>query len=522
MAAAEATQPEGDGAEEPGEDDGAAAECESPDASARIVPGQTGLRNLGNTCYMNAVLQALSHTHCFRAFFRDFMRAEAPLALGSVALCRQSTFAWRASAERSGERPPTLELCRALHAVLRVLWSGRWSSCAPHVLVQAVWTHVGNVFANRRQNDAQEFLLFLLARLDDELQPKPNPDDGPAPPVAAPPPAVAPPAPARRRAAAPPTTAPPPAAAPPTAVLPAAVPPTVMSSAAAPPPSLIGELFAVPLEQLVVCCHCSATSRRLEASHGLVLALPELPDEADAKAEAEAGGAGASAVAAGRAAAESDRVVSLRECVAHFLSETPISCYDCAACRARRDARAAVRVQSGAPLPPALLLSLCRSRYSAARGRYKDRTRVSFPPSFAFDEMFEGGEAGADAPATAAPAKAAVAGAAVAAVAAAAVAAGAVGARRTRTTRAAASAAERGETGPLAAAASEAARGSRAAVAGVARAARGRRVAGGAERVQYTLSAVVSHSGARRGCMCAPCVRRACGVYAVCMCMCRT
>ena len=188
MAAAEATQPEGDGAEELGEDDGAAAECESPGASAHIVPGQTGLRNLGNTCYMNAVLQALSHTHCFRAFFRDFMRAEAPLALGSVALCRQSTFAWRASAERSGERPPTLELCRALHAVLRVLWSGRWASCAPHVLVQAVWTHVGNVFANRRQNDAQEFLLFLLARLDEELQPKPNPDDGPAPPAAAPPP----------------------------------------------------------------------------------------------------------------------------------------------------------------------------------------------------------------------------------------------------------------------------------------------------------------------------------------------
>ena len=33
----------------------------------------------------------------------------------------------------------TLELCRAMHAVLRVLWSGRWVSCAPHVVVNAVW-----------------------------------------------------------------------------------------------------------------------------------------------------------------------------------------------------------------------------------------------------------------------------------------------------------------------------------------------------------------------------------------------
>ena len=79
-----------------------------------------------------------------------------------VNIRRQSTEAHKSRAEARGA-PEALELSAELHALLRVLWSGKWKSAAPHAFVQAVWTH-GGLFAARRQQDASEFLGFLLDR----------------------------------------------------------------------------------------------------------------------------------------------------------------------------------------------------------------------------------------------------------------------------------------------------------------------------------------------------------------------
>ena len=60
-------------------------------------------------------------------------------------------------------------LCVELHKLFRVMWSGKWKVVTPHALLAALWKFAPS-FRNYEQQDAGEFLCYLLDRMKMELE----------------------------------------------------------------------------------------------------------------------------------------------------------------------------------------------------------------------------------------------------------------------------------------------------------------------------------------------------------------
>eukprot|EP00455_Lapot_gusevi_P009468 TRINITY_DN1423_c0_g1_i5.p1 TRINITY_DN1423_c0_g1~~TRINITY_DN1423_c0_g1_i5.p1 ORF type:complete len:919 (+),score=331.64 TRINITY_DN1423_c0_g1_i5:79-2835(+) len=115
---------------------------------APVQKGAVGLRNLGNTCFMNSVLQCVAQT----PYMTEFFLSRRYLA----EVNRENPLGWQGKiAEEWGK-------------LVTDMFSGKYSVVAPSALKQVVGQFQPR-FSGFQQQDSSEFLSFLLDGLHEDL-----------------------------------------------------------------------------------------------------------------------------------------------------------------------------------------------------------------------------------------------------------------------------------------------------------------------------------------------------------------
>ncbi|XP_015271996.1 PREDICTED: ubiquitin carboxyl-terminal hydrolase 43 [Gekko japonicus] len=134
---------------QPGGGGGARLSCPAPGDPRPLTPGAQGLKNHGNTCFLNAVVQCLSHTELLATFLL-------------LALPDQQGPAGPGSGTASGE------VTQHLAALVRALWTLEYTPQLSADFKNVV-SKYGAQFRGNSQHDALEFLLWLLDHMHEDL-----------------------------------------------------------------------------------------------------------------------------------------------------------------------------------------------------------------------------------------------------------------------------------------------------------------------------------------------------------------
>jgi ubiquitin C-terminal hydrolase len=108
----------------------------------------TGLANLGNTCYMNCILQCLVAT---RQFSNYFLQLKA------------------GSSKSSQTKPKSMVLAASMANLVRIMHANTNTNSVSPVEFKRTCGRLNETFRGSSQQDCQEFLNFVLDELDTEL-----------------------------------------------------------------------------------------------------------------------------------------------------------------------------------------------------------------------------------------------------------------------------------------------------------------------------------------------------------------
>ena len=147
-------------------------------SSKAHILGLRGMVNMGNTCFMSSILQALVHNPFLRTvFLSDCEWSPAKTAVAQSP--RASPDAAGGGAKAAATSPLRFDFLR----LFAEMYSGETTPHAPYYLLHTVWKQWEHL-SGYQQQDAHEFLIFILNQLHTQLHralPAPN---APAPQAA--------------------------------------------------------------------------------------------------------------------------------------------------------------------------------------------------------------------------------------------------------------------------------------------------------------------------------------------------
>lgn len=123
-------------------------EYEFKEEPLEIKDGIVGLRNLGNTCFMNSVLQCLSNTQLLTEFI---LKEKWQGSINSISIAAEGKMA-----------------CE-YYVFLKEMWKENASSYISPRNIKSTIVGVTKTFAGYSQQDAQEFLSYFLDALHEDL-----------------------------------------------------------------------------------------------------------------------------------------------------------------------------------------------------------------------------------------------------------------------------------------------------------------------------------------------------------------
>ncbi|XP_034715927.1 ubiquitin carboxyl-terminal hydrolase 31-like isoform X2 [Etheostoma cragini] len=134
------------------------------------VPGVAGLKNHGNTCFMNAILQCLSNTELFAEYLalEQFKGAETTSS-------NDKSKSNGLLVQKKGSQQEAGEVTEQLSGLVRALWTFEYTPQHSRDFKNVV-SKSALQFKGNSQHDAQEFLLWLLDRVHEDLNHIIHPD----------------------------------------------------------------------------------------------------------------------------------------------------------------------------------------------------------------------------------------------------------------------------------------------------------------------------------------------------------